>query len=67
MIVKLLTIVQLHYCGGTGPAYYQAANYDKFADAKGFIVIYPSTKKDSNCWVSLMSAGGITAFIRDGS
>ncbi|KAI2616912.1 carbohydrate esterase family 1 protein [Hypomontagnella submonticulosa] len=26
------------------------ANYDRYADAKGFIVVYPSTKKDNNCW-----------------
>ncbi|KAI0007290.1 carbohydrate esterase family 1 protein [Xylariaceae sp. FL0662B] len=43
-------VVALHYCGGTGAAYYQMANYDTYADAGGFIVIYPTTNKDSNCW-----------------
>ncbi|KAI1634542.1 PHB depolymerase family esterase [Biscogniauxia mediterranea] len=43
-------VLALHYCGGTGLAYYLLANYDKYADAKGFIVIYPTTHKDTNCW-----------------
>ncbi|KAI0892350.1 carbohydrate esterase family 1 protein [Annulohypoxylon nitens] len=47
---KPAIVLALHYCGGTGPAYYQMANYDTYADAQGFIVVYPSTKKDSNCW-----------------
>ncbi|KAI0153199.1 carbohydrate esterase family 1 protein [Xylariaceae sp. FL1272] len=43
-------VLALHFCGGTGQMYYQVANYDKYADAKGFIVIYPTTTKDTNCW-----------------
>ncbi|KAI1074013.1 carbohydrate esterase family 1 protein [Whalleya microplaca] len=43
-------VLALHYCGGTGPAYYQMANYDTYANAGGFIVVYPTTRKDSNCW-----------------
>ncbi|KAI5863666.1 carbohydrate esterase family 1 protein [Durotheca rogersii] len=56
-------ILALHYCGGTGQAYHQTANYDRYADAKGFIVVYPTTNKDSNCWdvaskASLTNNGG---------
>ncbi|KAI0836953.1 carbohydrate esterase family 1 protein [Hypoxylon sp. FL0890] len=47
---KPAIVVALHFCGGTGQVYYQMANYDSYADAQGFIVIYPSTKKDNNCW-----------------
>ncbi|KAI1371240.1 carbohydrate esterase family 1 protein [Hypoxylon crocopeplum] len=47
---KPAIVLALHYCGGTGPAYYQMANYDTYANSKGFIVVYPSTKKDNNCW-----------------
>ncbi|KAI1803072.1 carbohydrate esterase family 1 protein [Daldinia bambusicola] len=43
-------ILALHTCGGSAAFYHMDANYDQYADQKGFIVVYPSTTKDSNCW-----------------
>ncbi|KAH9883686.1 carbohydrate esterase family 1 protein [Xylariomycetidae sp. FL2044] len=43
-------ILALHGCGGTGSLYYQQSPYDTYADELGFIVIYPTTTKDSHCW-----------------
>ncbi|KAL7619847.1 hypothetical protein AAE478_010392 [Parahypoxylon ruwenzoriense] len=56
-------ILALHYCGGSGQAYYQTASYDRYADAKGFIVVYPTTSRDNHCWdvaskASLTNNGG---------
>lgn len=34
----------------SGSLYYQVANYGSYADEKGFIVVYPTTHNDSNCW-----------------
>lgn len=42
---------QLHPCGGSGQQYYQTTiRYTQLADAQGFIVIYPTSPHDSNCW-----------------
>ncbi|KAK3955782.1 Alpha/Beta hydrolase protein [Pseudoneurospora amorphoporcata] len=44
-------ILALHYCSGTGPLYSQLSNYDPLADARrSFVVLYPSTPHDNNCW-----------------
>ncbi|KAK1975771.1 PHB depolymerase family esterase [Colletotrichum cereale] len=44
-------ILALHPCGGSGPGYANQANYITASDSKGtFLVIYPSSTKDSNCW-----------------
>ncbi|KAH6657615.1 PHB depolymerase family esterase [Truncatella angustata] len=50
LAAKPAVIVALHGCSGSGAQYYQQANYDSYADAKGFIVVYPSARNDSNCW-----------------
>ncbi|KAF2792553.1 carbohydrate esterase family 1 protein [Melanomma pulvis-pyrius CBS 109.77] len=47
---KPAIILALHYCGGTGEAYSSSTKYNSLADQKGFINIFPSTKKDNNCW-----------------
>ncbi|KAI4604561.1 hypothetical protein J4E80_011040 [Alternaria sp. BMP 0032] len=47
---KPAIILALHYCGGTGEAYAQSTKYNSLAEQKGFINIFPSTKKDNNCW-----------------
>ena len=41
---------KLHGCGGTGPGYARVTKYQPLADTKGFLVMYPSSKKDNNCW-----------------
>ncbi|WYZ35682.1 hypothetical protein EsH8_X_000329 [Colletotrichum jinshuiense] len=44
-------ILALHGCGGSGLAYSRQAEYIPLSDQKGtFIVIYPSSSRDFNCW-----------------
>ncbi|PSN74941.1 alpha/beta-hydrolase [Corynespora cassiicola Philippines] len=43
-------ILALHPCGGSGEQWAQGTKYNSLADQKGFINIFPSTKKDFNCW-----------------
>ncbi|KAF2009005.1 carbohydrate esterase family 1 protein [Aaosphaeria arxii CBS 175.79] len=50
LATKPAIILALHTCGGTGEAYSSMTKYGTSADQKGFIVIFPTTKKDSNCW-----------------
>jgi poly(hydroxyalkanoate) depolymerase family esterase len=35
-------VVALHYCGGSGPAFFNGTEFASLADKFGFIVIYPS-------------------------
>ncbi len=35
-------IVAMHYCGGTGPAFFGGTEFASLADEYGFVVIYPS-------------------------
>ncbi|CAA9960096.1 hypothetical protein P3342_005510 [Pyrenophora teres f. teres] len=41
-------IVGVHYCGGTGLAYYNQTPYRTLAEQYGFIVIYPTAPQ--SCW-----------------
>ncbi|KAJ4333221.1 hypothetical protein N0V87_007777 [Didymella glomerata] len=43
-------ILALHGCYGSGEAYYQQTKYSALSEQKGFITIFPSSKRDSNCW-----------------
>lgn len=43
-------IVAIHYCTGTGQAYYQQTSYKTLAEQYGFIVIYPSSPNEGKCW-----------------
>ncbi|KAF2837852.1 carbohydrate esterase family 1 protein [Patellaria atrata CBS 101060] len=43
-------VLALHYCGGSAQAYYTSTKLPSLADQKGFIIIYPGTTKDNNCW-----------------
>lgn len=43
-------IVAIHYCTGTGQAYFTGSKYATLADTKGFIVIYPSSPSSGGCW-----------------
>ncbi|KAK4667482.1 Feruloyl esterase B [Podospora pseudopauciseta] len=43
-------IVALHPCGGTGQQWFSGTRLPSFADQNGFILIYPSTPNQSNCW-----------------
>jgi poly(hydroxyalkanoate) depolymerase family esterase len=43
-------LLALHYCTGTGPAFYAGTGYARLADKSGFIVIYPTATRDGHCW-----------------
>ncbi|KAK2013825.1 PHB depolymerase family esterase [Colletotrichum eremochloae] len=44
-------ILALHLCGGSGQAYSHQANYISASQSKrNFLIIYPSSTHDSNCW-----------------
>ena len=43
-------IVAIHYCTGTGTAYFEGTPYAQLADEYGFIVIYPSSPNEGTCW-----------------
>ena len=45
-----LTPPQLHWCGSSGPEYFGATTYAQYADEMGFVVLFPSSQKDNNCW-----------------
>ncbi|KAF2003302.1 carbohydrate esterase family 1 protein [Amniculicola lignicola CBS 123094] len=50
LAAKPAIILALHGCGGTGEQYAQMTKYNTLSEQKGFITIFPSTKKDNNCW-----------------
>jgi poly(hydroxyalkanoate) depolymerase family esterase len=35
-------VVAIHYCGGTGPAFFGGTQFASLADVYGFVVVYPS-------------------------
>ncbi len=43
-------LLALHYCTGTGEAYYSGTQFASLADQYGFIVIYPTVTRSSQCW-----------------
>jgi acetylxylan esterase len=43
-------ILALHPCGGSGQQYASSTRYGQLAETYGFIVLYPSSTQDSNCW-----------------
>jgi acetylxylan esterase len=55
-------LLALHYCTGTGPAFFAGTGYARQADQSGFIVIYPSATRDGHCWdvhsTSALTHGG---------
>ncbi|GIF03724.1 extracellular catalytic domain type 1 short-chain-length polyhydroxyalkanoate depolymerase [Actinoplanes siamensis] len=56
---KPAVLVAVHYCTGSGPAFYSGTEFKSLADQYGFIVIYPSTVRSGNCW-DVSSAGALT-------
>ncbi|GIE97107.1 extracellular catalytic domain type 1 short-chain-length polyhydroxyalkanoate depolymerase [Paractinoplanes rishiriensis] len=52
-------LVAVHYCTGTGPAFYQNTEFKSFADQYGFIVVYPSATRSGNCFDN-SSAGALS-------
>ncbi|MDP9792423.1 poly(hydroxyalkanoate) depolymerase family esterase [Catenuloplanes nepalensis] len=43
-------LVAVHYCTGTGPAFYNGSQFDELANQHGYIVIYPSVTRSSQCF-----------------
>ena len=43
-------LLAVHYCTGSGPAFYSGTEFAKLADQYGFIVIYPSATRGGNCF-----------------
>lgn len=41
---------QAHPCGGNAQQMYSSTRLPSYADQHGFILIYPQTTRDSNCW-----------------
>jgi acetylxylan esterase len=47
---KPAIIVAMHPCGGNGQQWFSGTRLPSYADSNGFILIYPSTPNQSNCW-----------------
>jgi len=43
-------LVAVHYCTGSGPAFYSGTEFASLADQYGFIVVYPSATRSGNCF-----------------
>ncbi|MFG2052618.1 PHB depolymerase family esterase [Micromonospora sp. NPDC048930] len=43
-------LVVNHYCTGTGPAMYSGTQFASLADRYGYIVVYPSVTRSSQCF-----------------
>ncbi|GAA1826011.1 hypothetical protein GCM10009682_52150 [Luedemannella flava] len=43
-------LVAVHYCTGSGPAFYSGSQFASLADQYGFIVIYPSATRSGACF-----------------
>jgi acetylxylan esterase len=43
-------LVAIHYCTGSGPAFYSGTEFASLADRYGFIVIYPSATRSGSCF-----------------
>lgn len=43
-------LVAVHYCTGSGPAFFSGTEFAALADRYGFIVIYPSATRSGSCF-----------------
>jgi acetylxylan esterase len=43
-------LVAVHYCTGSGPAFYSGTEFARLADQNGFIVVYPSATRSGSCF-----------------
>ncbi|MDG4820522.1 PHB depolymerase family esterase [Asanoa sp. WMMD1127] len=43
-------LVAVHYCTGSGPAFYNGTEYARLADQYGYIVVYPSVTASDGCF-----------------
>lgn len=47
---KPAILLAIHYCTGSGPAFFSGTQFASLADQYGFIVIYPSAPRNGQCW-----------------
>jgi acetylxylan esterase len=52
-------LVAVHYCTGSGPAFFSGTEFARLADQFGFIVIYPSATRSGSCF-DVSSPGALT-------
>jgi acetylxylan esterase len=51
LVAKPALILALHYCTGTGQAYFTGTQYANLADQyKSFMVLYPTAPDSGGCW-----------------
>ncbi|MEV7179682.1 PHB depolymerase family esterase [Kitasatospora sp. NPDC093679] len=43
-------LVAVHYCTGSGPAFYSGTEFASLADRYGFVVVYPSATRSGGCF-----------------
>jgi len=43
-------LVAVHYCTGSGPAFYSGTDFARLADQHGYIVVYPSVTASDGCF-----------------
>ncbi|NEA49024.1 PHB depolymerase family esterase [Streptomyces sp. SID10815] len=43
-------VVAVHYCTGSGPAFYSGTEFAALADRYGFLVVYPSATREGGCF-----------------
>jgi len=43
-------LVAVHYCTGSGPAFFSGTQFASLADQYKFIIIYPSATRNGNCY-----------------
>jgi poly(hydroxyalkanoate) depolymerase family esterase len=53
-------VVALHYCGGSGPAFFGGTEFASLADEYGFVVIYPSVTRTSLVCFDVSTPGALT-------
>ncbi|GIF74660.1 extracellular catalytic domain type 1 short-chain-length polyhydroxyalkanoate depolymerase [Asanoa siamensis] len=49
-------LVAVHYCTGSGPAFYSGTDFARLADQHGYIVVYPSVTASDGCFDVASSA-----------
>jgi acetylxylan esterase len=52
-------LVAVHYCTGSGPAFYSGTEFARLADQYGFIVVYPSATRSGSCF-DVSTQGALT-------
>src|SRR3954453_14604493 len=43
-------LVAVHYCPGSGPAFFSGTEFASLANQFGFIVVYPSATRSGSCF-----------------